>query len=198
MQNKIKLFSFITALLLFHNSVLAWDNSVEDRVAANNTRMEAKELAITHNRQGITFLQEGYPLHAINEFKIGIMLNPNSAMSADLYNNLGRSYEMVKAYDNAITSYEHAIQINPNFALYYKNLINAYKSKKTLNQALANYEKIVKLNPEDAQAQFILGLIYMEKDNKPKAIEALKMFLTLEPNLDLASAAQKYIDNLNQ
>lgn len=198
MHNKIKIISLLIALLFIHNNAFAWDNSLKDNVSSNNTRLDAKEQAITHNRQGITFLETGYPLHAINEFKLGIMLNPNSAMSADLYNNLGRSYEMVKAYDYAIMSYEHAIQINPNFSVYYKNLINAYQNKKTLNQAQYNYEKIVKLNPQDAQAHFILGLIYIKKGDNTKAHKAFETFIKLEPNLDLASAAQKYIDKINE
>lgn len=198
MHNKIKIISLLIISLFIHASVFAWDNSLKSSVASNNTRMNAKEMAITHNRQGITFLQTGYPVHAMNEFKLGIMLNPNSAMSADLYNNLGRSYEMIKAYNYAITSYEHAIQINPNFSVYYKNLINAYASKKTLQQAQYNYEKIVKLNPQDAQAYFILALIHIKMGDNTKARKALETFLKLEPNLELASAAKKYIDTMNE
>lgn len=168
------------------------DNSID----ANNTRMDAANDAIAHNKKGIVFLESGYPLHAINEFKIAIMLNPNSTFSATLYNNLGRSYEMIRYYDLAIASYQHAIRINPNFSVYYKNLVNTYRIKKALPQAQKDYEKITRVNNQDAQAYFILALIYMEQTNNLKAKEALKTFLTLEPNIDLAQAAKKYLAKL--
>jgi tetratricopeptide (TPR) repeat protein len=185
-------------MLLGSQYVFSWNNSVKDQVSANNTGMSAIEMAITHNQKGITFLKTGYPLHAIDEFKIGIMLNPNSTMSATLYNNLGRTYEVIKEYNHALSCYEHAIRINPNFSPYYKNLVNVYIEKKQLDVAQRNYEKIVKINPEDAHAFFILALIYMEQANTQKAKESLNKFLSLEPHIDLASAARKYLKRLEK
>lgn len=188
----------VLVLLGLQVGVLAWTNSIKKADPASNTSMNALQLAITHNKQGILYLDAGYPLHAINEFKLGIMLNPNSTMSATLYNNLGRSYEMIKEYNYAITAYEHAIKINPNFSVYYKNLVNVYKSKKQLPKARLNYEKIMEINPQDAQACFILALIYMEDGDNNKAKEALKKFIELEPKLDLAMAAKKYLKQLEK
>lgn len=188
----------IILMLLTTQQVLCWNNSLQHKINANNTDMNALEMAISHNKQGIVYMETGYPLHAIDEFKLGIMLNPNSTMSGTLYNNLGRAYEIIKQYDHAINCYEHAIKINPNFSPYYKNLVNAYISKKQLNKAQTNYEKIVKINPEDAQAFFILALIYMKQNNNNKAIEALNKFLNLQPNIELANAARKYLNRLEK
>jgi len=152
--------------------------------------------AVAHNKAGVEFLQKGYPMHAVNEFKIAIMLNPNSAMSASIYNNLGKAYEMMKQYDLAIASYQHAIKINPDFALYYKNLVNAYRIKRILPQSQVSYEKIVSMNPQDSYAYFILGVICVEQGNNSKAIEYFKKFLELEPRVNLASSAKKYLEAL--
>lgn len=183
-------------MLLVFQHVYADDNINYGNLPPDSTRIDPINDCITHHNKGVVFLESGYPLHAIDEFKIALMLNPNSSMSATVYNNLGRAYEMVRKYDLAIISYEHAIKVNPDFSLYYRNLINAYIAKKALKKAQSDYEKIVKINPMDAQAFFILGLIYMERGNKPEAIKAFKKYVSLEPNRELAFAAKKYIKKL--
>jgi tetratricopeptide (TPR) repeat protein len=194
MKNKYFILLILFIGLLFSPSVRS-DNGQKDSNAKANLSIDAVELAIAHNKQGNVYLESGYPLHAINEYKIGIMLNPNSTMSATLYNNLGRAYETVRAYELAIMSYQHAIKINPDFSVYYKNLVNAYKVKKSLKQARINYEKIVKINPLDAQAYFTLGLIYYMQGNKAESDEAFNKVITLEPNIDLSNAARKYLSD---
>ena len=158
--------------------------------------MNANEMSISHNQKGNDYLEKGYPLHAINEYKLGIMMNPNSTMSATLYNNLGRAYEVIRSYDLAITCYEHALRINPNFSVYHKNLVQAYINKKALSKARINYANIIKHNPKDAQAHYILGLIYLKEGNKNKAKEMFENFVVLQPKVDLAFSARKYIDEL--
>jgi tetratricopeptide (TPR) repeat protein len=171
-------------------------NPLENTDPSENIRVNASNNAIQHNRRGMEYLSQGYPLHAINEFKLAIMLNPNATMSASLYNNLGQAYEVVKEYDLAIMSYQHAIKINPEFALYYKNLVQAYHNKKALRDAIKHYEQIVKENPQDAQAYFILGLVYKKLNNNEKSISAFNTFINLEPRLDLAHTAKKYIHQM--
>lgn len=163
----------------------------------NDDSIRATNNSITHNKAGVKYLEDGYPLHAINEFKLSLMLNPNSAMSSSIYNNLGQAYETVKQYDLAIASYEHAIKINPDFALYYKNLVNVYRIKGILPKALLNYERIIKQNPRDAYAYFILGLIQLEQSNNAKAVESFKEFIKLEPNVALVSSVKKYLEALD-
>jgi tetratricopeptide (TPR) repeat protein len=188
----IKLCLALIFVMAFQPATQGW-NTLQNTDPKKNEKINASRDAITHNKKGQVYMQQGYPLHAIGEFKIAIMLNPNSTMSASLYNNLGKAYEMIKEYDYAIMSYEHAIKINPDFALYYKNLIDAYILKKTLSNARKNYEKIVETNPLDARAFFILGLIYWNQNENTRAIEAFSHFIKLEPNVELARAARRYI-----
>lgn len=195
----------ITIFCIFLSSLIVVIEPCQQKILAyngfkdinNDNAIRATNNAITHNMSGIKYLNDGYPLHAINEFKLSLMLNPNSAMSSSIYNNLGRSYEIVKQYDLAIASYEHAIKINPDFALYYKNLVNVYRIKGILPKAQLNYERIIKQNQKDSYAYFILGLIQLEQNNNAKAIESFKEFIKLEPNVALVSSAKKYLEILD-
>lgn len=187
----------ILLLVSLNQKVFSWDDPAKKGISSHNTSIDVHDMAITHNRRGNEYLKAGYPLHAVNEFKIAIMLNPNSTMSATLYNNLGRSYEMVRQYELAISSYQHAIRVNPEFSRYYKNLINAYKAQRTLTKACHNYETVVKENPKDAQAWYTLGLIYYEQKKYLDAQEAFNTFIELEPNVELAIAAKKYLKKMS-
>lgn len=182
---------------VFNNTVYSWDSFI-NKIKSDNKKISTNALssAITHNKKGLTFLESGYPLHAVNEFKIALMLNPNTTMSASIYNNLGQAYEMLRAYDLAIASYQHAIKINPDFAIYYKNLVYVYKAKRSLDKAQKEYETIISINKDDAQAYFVLGLISLETSQNEKAKEYFSKFIQLEPNVDLANAAKKYLANL--
>ena len=63
--------------------------------------------AVSHNEKGVRFLEDGYYAAAINEFKIAIGLNHESAASATFYNNLGLTYMRLRDYNSAITSFYH-------------------------------------------------------------------------------------------
>jgi tetratricopeptide (TPR) repeat protein len=194
--SKCLLLSVILVMLLFLQQAGFAQEPTFGKVSPVNSNINAINDCITHHNKGIAFMEAGYPLHAIDEFKLALMLNPNSTMSATVYNNMGRAYEMMRSYNLAITCYQHAIKINPDFSLYYKNLVNAYRAKKALKQAQVDYEKIVKINSQDAQAYFILALIYMGNENNTRALQAFKKVVSLEPNIELTRSAQKYITKL--
>jgi tetratricopeptide (TPR) repeat protein len=74
--------------------------------------------------------------------------------SADLY-NLGNKYFAEKDFQNAIASYEQAVNIVPNARIYY-NLGNAYFKANKMGMAIICYRRALFLSPRDPDIFFNL------------------------------------------
>jgi tetratricopeptide (TPR) repeat protein len=63
----------------------------------------------------------------------------------------------MKDYENAIRSYDRAIEINPNYAEAYLNRGIAYRNLKDYQNAIRSYDRAIEINPNDAEAYFNRG-----------------------------------------
>ena len=90
----------------------------------------------------------------------------------------------------AIASFQHACRIQPTYALYYQNLVETYVAAGQTTQAQRELLSITRENPEDAEAWFMLGLLYKETGNRKSAKDCLTRFLKLKPESELAQAAR--------
>lgn len=149
--------------------------------------------AVQHAERGILYLERSQPDAAIDEFLSALKLNPGSALSASLYNNLGLSYRAMGNHPLAVASFQHAIRLQPNYALYYKNLIETYARGGDLSEARRAFEHILSANPDNTEALFLMGLIYQETHQQNLAKETFQRFLKLEPHSTLADAARSYL-----
>jgi tetratricopeptide (TPR) repeat protein len=130
---------------------------------------------------------------AIAEYQIAIRLSPHAGLSASLFNNLGLSFQRVRQYPQAIASFQHAIRIQPSFELYYVNLIKAYQEAGVMAVAKEKLFATVDRNPVDAEAWYLLGLLYEEIAEYEAAKAAFQAFLRLDPNSRLAQAARRHL-----
>jgi tetratricopeptide (TPR) repeat protein len=126
----------------------------------------------------------------VEEFKAALQLNPYTNLSASLYNNLGLAYRELHDYPLAYASFQRACRIQPTFALYYKNLIETYALAGQLNTVKQALQADLKRNPTDAEAWFMLGLLYKEQDSRKAAKACFERFLKLEPESEMAQAAR--------
>ncbi|MBI5182115.1 MAG: tetratricopeptide repeat protein, partial [Nitrospirae bacterium] len=99
------------------------------------------------------------------------------------YNELGNRYKQKGMYDDAITSYKKALEVNPKDAGSHYNLGLAYVKKEMYKEAVLETENALKLDPRLTDAHRNLGLIYYLylKDNK-KAHYHFKKLLQIAPN----------------
>lgn len=146
--------------------------------------------AILHARRGQLFMERSQFADAVEEYKAAILLNPTTSMSASLYNDLGISYRESGQPALAIASFQHACRIQPNYALYYQNLIDTYRSMGKTGEAEQDLRAIIQENPQDAEAWFMLGLLYKTRGNQKSAKDCMGRFLKLKPESDLARAAR--------
>ncbi len=79
---------------------------------------------------------------------------------ADAYLNRGIVYQRKGQYDQAISDYNKALEINPRFAKAYNNRGLAYKKKGKYDQAISDYNKALEINPRYADAYLHRGIVY--------------------------------------
>lgn len=58
----------------------------------------------------------------------------------------------LKRYQEAIDSYDKAIQLNPNYSNVYYNKGNSLRDLKRYQEAIDCYDKAIELNPNDLDA----------------------------------------------
>jgi hypothetical protein len=89
------------------------------------------------------------------------------------YNNLGEAYLRKEDYERAISNYNQALKMNPEFrrANYlFVNRGTAYLMKGDYERAIADYDQALRINPNDANAYHNRGAAYLHKGDPEEAI----------------------------
>jgi hypothetical protein len=73
------------------------------------------------------------------------------------YNNLGATLRLQGNLDEAVASYQNALQIKPDFAAAMNNLGTALRDKGDLDDAMSWYRKAIQLTPDFADAHWNLS-----------------------------------------
>lgn len=154
---------------------------------------DLKDNANIHMAQARQYAEVGDDLSAIDEYQIAIRLTPHSGMTASLFNNLGLCFLRTRQYPQAIASFQHAIRIQPGFELYYANLIKSYTEIQQLPLAKTKFYALVDRNPFNAEAWYLLGLVYEQIEDYEAAKSCFKAYLKLQPNSRLAAAAKRHL-----
>lgn len=135
-------------------------------------------------------------LQAIVSYQQAIALNPVASVTAPIYHNMGLAYVKVKAYGPAIASFQRAIRLQPKFHLYYQHLIDAYGHAGVLGEAGDVFQHLTANFPENAEAHYMLGLIYQKQGANSLAQESFQQFLQLEPHSRLSQVARSQLHQL--
>ncbi len=114
-------------------------------------------------------------LAAINQ---AIELAPRAAW----YVNRGSLYSDLQKYELALSDYNKAININPNFALAYYNRGLLYSDQKKYDLALSDYDKAIEINPNYAEAYVNRGFIYYNQQKYDLALSDWNKAIEINPN----------------
>jgi len=107
--------------------------------------------------------------------------SPNSHRA---YNNLGTAYYNTGLYEDALNSYQNALEVDSGYAWTYNNLGVTYRDmgKKT-NEAINSFRKAIQIKPDYAEAYNNLGgVLYEDLDQVSEASELYKKAVELEPD----------------
>jgi tetratricopeptide (TPR) repeat protein len=84
--------------------------------------------------------------------------------------------------DEAISQYEEALQINPNYADVHFNLGIALLKNGQVDEAISHYEQALRIKPGDADIHINLGIALMQKRDVDEAITQYQEALQINPN----------------
>jgi tetratricopeptide (TPR) repeat protein len=101
---------------------------------------------------------------------------------AIVHNERGAQYLEKGQYDQAITEFTKAIELDPKFAWAYNNRGNAYaQGKGQLDQAISDFTKAIELDPKLAKAYNNRGGAYGDKGQYDQAISDCNKAIELNP-----------------
>ncbi len=87
---------------------------------------------------------------------------------AGAYNKRGVAYARKGQYDQAISDFNKALEINPRYATAYYNRGVAYARKGQYDQAISDFTKALEINPRYATAYYNRGLPIRIRANMTK------------------------------
>jgi tetratricopeptide (TPR) repeat protein len=96
--------------------------------------------------------------------------------------NLGVVLEQEGSVDEAITQFQEALQIKPNYAEAHNNLGLALFQRGRVDEATTQFQKAVQINPALAAAHNNLGKVLLEKGRVDEAISQYQKALQIEPD----------------
>jgi len=152
--------------------------------------------AVWHNEKGMFYLELKYYAAAIKEFRLAILLNPESEVSATFYNNLGTAYYKINYLDNAEMSFAKAVELRPYYLEYRENLIKTYKEKEMLKEVAEKHKKIIIEDPKNIQSYLMLGLIQKNYGNNEYAMIYLNKFIELTSDFRVSEQIKSIIKDL--
>ncbi|MBW7864356.1 MAG: tetratricopeptide repeat protein [Candidatus Hydrogenedens sp.] len=102
---------------------------------------------------------------------------------ADLWIIQGESLHALERYEEAIASFNKAIELQPDDMLGYGALVEIQEQRNDLVAAVDIYERIIRRNPESAVLYYQLGLTLVRINDRDGAIAAFRKVLELEPRV---------------
>jgi tetratricopeptide (TPR) repeat protein len=140
----------------------------ENEVQSKHLYEQANELA-RENRFG----------EALDLLRQALDKNPKNAFA---YSQQAKIYFSTQQFDQARQAIVQALAVEPyqpDF-LYVQGIIEEKEGNP--DAALATFEKVVQINPKEADAYFEIGQIWMQKQNRARALDAFGKAASLAPD----------------
>jgi tetratricopeptide (TPR) repeat protein/4-amino-4-deoxy-L-arabinose transferase-like glycosyltransferase len=152
-------------------------------------------------RHGRGRLRQGASVLITATISLAVLCNwpllSTSLMKAITETNLATALYENKQLDEAITHYERAIALRPDYAPAYANLGAALRSKGRLSDAVAAHETSIALQPDNPDAHFNLANALLDLNRPREAAEHFRLAgrqgpaaANVENNLGIALAAE--------
>ena len=125
-------------------------------------------------------LREYRKIHEVNRINQGVEYDK---FMFSLYINMGSTLQVLakkkgrELYNEAISCYTYALQIEDNDARVWNNLGNAYLEIEKYLDAIKSFHKAIELDDEYPEAYYSISLVYESMGNFEMAIEHLETAL---------------------
>jgi tetratricopeptide (TPR) repeat protein len=99
-------------------------------------------------------------------------------------------------YDQAITNFNKALKLDPNYAPAYYNRGIAFRNKDDFDSAIADFTQAIRLDPNYADAYNGRGIVYAYKNDSNRAIADYTQAIRLNPDFEYVyiNRASVYIE----
>lgn len=114
--------------------------------------------------------------------------------SADDWNKMGISYQMMYNLDDALRCYERSLKLNPRNSRVLNNLASVYDAQKDLSAAERYYRKALRLEPRAPMILRNLGTNLLAQHKYKKGWELYQAALAIDPNV-FGDSASPHVDN---
>ena len=149
-----------------------------------------------HANLGLAYLYQKKWDAAIRELKKALKMDPTLVESQY---NLGFAYlQRDKSYPKAILAWEKAVKIDPEYANAHYNLGLAYWKVGESRKAIEELETAVKLEPGTPLLYKLLGRLYENQKDYPRAIKNYKLYIESAIGAKDVQVIQKRIGNLEE
>lgn len=122
-----------------------------------------------------------------------IKIFPENAPVA--YNSRGIVYSDLKNYNQALSDFNKAIEINPQYQNAYNNRGIVYQSIHNYTQAINDFNKVIELNPTHSIAYRNRGVAYNSLGRYTQALNDLNIAIELNPQYANAYHSRGYAYN---
>ncbi len=106
---------------------------------------------------------------------------PALAQTAQAYRQQADTFVRSKSWDEAITAYRKALELDPNDALTHYDLALAFNYKGDTKQAVEEFQSAIQLKPGWGQAHYSLGVALYTLHDQAGARKELRKALACEP-----------------
>ena len=103
--------------------------------------------------------------------------------TAEIWNKMGISYQMMFASNDAIRCYKESLRLNPRNAQVVNNLATVYASLKMYGRADRLYRKALKLDPKSAVVLKNYGTNLLAEHKDKKGWHAYEQAVALDPEI---------------
>ncbi len=103
-------------------------------------------------------------------------------ISPEMYLKRGVAYYSKGNFNQAISDFNKAIKVDPNYSIAYLKRGLAFFEKKDIAQAISDYTKAIAINPAYEEAYYIRGLAYASQEKFEQAVSDYTKAIEINPD----------------
>lgn len=138
-----------------------------------------KASAEYHFSMAQAYSSEGNPDRAIEEYKLALIYDPNSAL---IWARMASEYIKKGMLSAAMDSCKEALVRDPEFTDARLILAGLYSLVREPEEALSEYDEIIRRNPKHEEAAVFKAQVLIEEDREKEAVDSLRKFVKRNPD----------------